>query len=58
MKKSFTDPVCEVVRFGSADVVRTSGCCDVGGVQFDDDDDACEIRDAACSCGSDGANCT
>lgn len=60
MKKTFVDPFCEVVRFGNADVVCTSiGCCDAGGIQFDEDDEACEYRDAACSCSNnEGGNCS
>lgn len=50
MKKNFVDPFCEVVRFGHADVVCTSGsCCDVGGYVFPEDDEVCPSQDGVCS---------
>lgn len=50
MKKTFVNPFCEVVLFGSNDVVRTSGdCCDVGGVVFPEDDEVCPSQDGLCN---------
>lgn len=48
MKKNFVDPFCEVVRFGHADVVCTSDCCNVGGEVFETDDEVCPGGDAGC----------
>ena len=59
MKKNFENPFCEVIRFGNADVVCTSGCCDVGGIPFDEDDEVCPGGDSHCTCYPDEAiNCT
>jgi len=52
MKKEFENPELEVIHFGSADIV-TASCCDVGGIAFDTDDDACSSGDSECTCGND-----
>ena len=59
MKKNFANPFCEVVRFGTGNVVCTSGdCCDVAGTVFDDDDEVCPGGDSHCSCDPDASvNC-
>lgn len=48
MKKTFVDPICEVVRFGHDDVVCTSVCCDVEGIVFPTNDEVCPGGDAEC----------
>ncbi len=50
MKKSFETPFCEVVRFGGKDIVSTSTCCDVGGIDMGIDDTVCGRGDAECGC--------
>ena len=60
MKSAFKRPSCEFVRFTKKDIVTTSDCCDVEGMQFDDDDYVCEVGDGCCNCpsNSQGVNCT
>lgn len=53
MKKEFEAPEFEVILFNNDDVVRTSSCCDAGGIPFPTDDDACPSGDAECACGED-----
>lgn len=62
MKKSFTTPSCEVIRFQFKDIVTSSNTCycNVGGYDYGmgEDDDCIGKNNPECTCGLiDEANC-